>query len=256
MLITLATCCCNRTEHLKQTFLKNMEDNQQPYVRFLLVNYNSQDDMDEWAKVELMRYIPSGRLLYIHEKTAERFKHAHARNVAVRACQTEVFCNVDADNYTGPGFASWLREFYLGQTKAAFTSYGGQVRGSPSGDMFGRISFQTKSLIALGGYSEDLNTWGVEDYDLVQRALQAGFIQGGYPEEFDKQKVIKHQGTLRVEGTQYIDPKSSMEATAAAQQAKFGLEQQPNAKGAWGKARVTVNWDHEVDLPLAANQVI
>lgn len=254
--ITLATCCRNRTEHLKKTLVKNLHDNPQAYVRFLLVNYNSQDDMDEWVRDKLMKYIPSGRLLYVHEKTVERFKHAHARNVAVRCCQTDVFCNVDADNYTGPGFGRWLREFYLSaKPHAAFTAYGGHQRGSPSGDMFGRISFDTRALIALGGYNEDLNMWGVEDWDLIQRALRAGYVQGCYPKEFDT-KPVEHSGKSRTLGTDNALPADSIKASAGVQLGKFSMHQAPNARGGWGKAHVTVNWDREIELPLKAREVL
>jgi len=251
--ITLATCCRNRTEHLKQTLPCNLKDNPQDYVRFLLVNYNSQDDMDEWVRSELMQFIPSGKLMYVHEKTADRFKHAHARNLAVRCCQTDVFCNLDADNYTGPGFGQWLRKFYLDQTKAAFTAYGGRCRGAPSGDMFGRISFQTKALLALGGYNEDLNVWGVEDWDVIYRALQAGYAQGEYPTEFDT-KAIHHSNKSRVVGTGQDSPRKTMEKTAKILLGKYSMQQQPNAKGQWGKAHVTVNWEKEVELPLKAGE--
>lgn len=251
--ITLSTCCRNRTEHLKQTFLKNLEDNPQDYVRFLLLNYNSQDDLDDWVRSELSDHVESGRLLYVHEKTAERFKHAHARNVAVRACNTDVICNVDADNFTGTGFGEWLYQMYLDAAdRPVFTAW---HRGCPAGDIFGRISFRVRHLIALGGYSEELNQWGVEDWDVIKRAERAGLECIDYPNKFEI-PAIPHEGTTRIYGTGYGTPLESLEASAKMQMAKFGTGQSPNAKGAWGRATVEVNWDRTVDLPLTAGETL
>jgi hypothetical protein len=251
--VTLATCCHGRAEHVKETLPKNLHDNQQDFVRFLLVNYNSDDDLDEWAREELSKYLASGRVMYVHEKTAERFLHSHARNVAVRCCQTDVFCNVDADNFTNSGFGRWLSKLYADHPgEAIFTGYGGE-RGAPCGDLFGRISFRLKHLCALGGYNEDLNSWGVEDYDVVKRAEQAGFMLKTYPERFDT-KALKHSKNSRVAGTGFDSPLSAMQATERMQLGKFGMEQMPNAKGQWGRATVEINWTRTVEVPLSAGE--
>lgn len=251
--VTLSTCCHNRSEHVKKTFLKNIEDNPEPYVRFLLVNYNSQDDLDAWARDVLTEYIQNGRLLYVHEKTAKRFKHAHARNVAIRACNTDVICNIDADNFTGPGFGSWLHQAYLDAgDKPVFTAFG---KGSPCGDLFGRISFRVKHIKALGGYNEDLNTWGVEDWDIIKRADRVGMLCTSYPKEFNTEPLTHSQAT-RLQGTEFESPYDAMEQSAEMQLAKFGTGNNPNAKGQWGKAAVEVNWKRMVELPLSAGEIL
>jgi len=250
--VTLSTCCYNRAEHVKQTLLKNLEDNQQDFVRFLLLNYNSQDDLDEWAREHLGRFIASGRVLYLHEKTADHFKHAHARNVAVRACTSEVICNVDADNFTGPDFGRWLRQVYLDNKSTAFTAYG-RDRGAPCGDLFGRISFRVRELIAIGGYSEDLDMWGVEDWDIIRRAERVGLKKVTYPERFDV-KPLLHTQEARVSGAGYATPAESYTESANRQLGQFSTGQSPNAKGRWGKATVEVNWKKTVELPLSAGE--
>ena len=251
--VTLSTCCRNRAEHVKETFLKNLEDNQQEYVRFLLVNYNSQDDLDEWAREHLAQYIPSGRVLYVHEKTADRFKHAHARNVAIRACNSDVICNVDADNFTGENFGRWLRERYLDSTgKPMFTAW---VKGAPSGDIFGRISFMRKHVIALGGYNEDLNYWGVEDWDIVKRAERAGLQGVQYPKRFEV-KPVAHSQESRLDDGAQDSTRNSMRKSSQIQIAKFGTGDNPNAKGRWGKATVEVNWKRTVELPLEGGETL
>jgi hypothetical protein len=253
--ITLSTCCRNRADHVKQTFLKNMEDNQQDFVRFQLLNYNSQDELDEWAREHLGKYIASGRVVYLHEKTAERFKHAHARNVAIRACTTEVICNVDADNFTGKGFGQWLRQVYLDNDPApVFTAYGVD-RGAPCGDLFGRISFQVPHVVALGGYSEDLNFWGVEDWDIIQRAERSGFQRITYPKQFDT-KPVEHSHDSRVSGTEFKTPQEASQKSNERQLGRYGMVDVANAKGRWGTATVEVNWKKSFELPLSARESV
>ena len=52
-----------RTYQLQKTYIQNIEDNL-PYgdVNFVLLNYNSQDGMDEWVNESLSDYIKKGLL--------------------------------------------------------------------------------------------------------------------------------------------------------------------------------------------------
>ena len=46
--ISFCTNCMGRTDDLKQTYLQNIEDNKEyPNVEFVLLNYNSKDDIDQ-----------------------------------------------------------------------------------------------------------------------------------------------------------------------------------------------------------------
>ena len=59
--ISICTNCMGRTYDLKRTYLKNIADNlDYPNVEFVLLNYNSKDDMDEWVKRYLSVFIEDG----------------------------------------------------------------------------------------------------------------------------------------------------------------------------------------------------
>lgn len=50
--ITFCTTCMNRTEDLKQTYLKSIKTaiTVDKNTKFVLLNYNSTDDLDTWVK--------------------------------------------------------------------------------------------------------------------------------------------------------------------------------------------------------------
>lgn len=249
------TACRNRLHHLEQTLPSNIEDNPQPFVKFVLLNYSSEDEMDEWVKEELARFIPSGRLTYVHLETAEHWLHSHARNVMVRCANTDIVCNVDADNWTGPGFGKWLSNFYGRYGDKVFTGYG-PPEGCPRGDYFGRISFWRKHLVALGGYNEDMNMWGAEDWDILKRAEGAGLIRHTYPKEFWIEP-ISHSNAERVKDSKYEMTRDAHTDMIKRHAGKFAMgNMAPNARAAWGVANVRVNWKKVARLPLGPKETL
>lgn len=255
--VTMMTACHNRVHHLKETLLKNLEDNPQPFVRFVVLNYNSEDDMDAWMQAEVAQYIPSGRVLYIHEQSADGWKHSHARNIMVRAAGTDIVCNVDADNWTGVGFGKWLSALYqkhIGKQKI-FTGYG-PPEGCPRGDYYGRVSFWRKHLVAMGGYNEDMNTWGAEDWDIARRAEAIGLKRVAYPKEFWVEP-IGHTNAERIVGTVYDNVGESHVDMLRRHAGKFAMGMMtPNARGSWGVATVRVNWKKTIHFPLGPEETL
>jgi hypothetical protein len=100
--LSFATTCKDRLFHLKETILHNIRDNDDfPEIEFVLLDYNSQDGMEEWARKELVGEIESGRVVYWKERTAKHYHSSHAKNIATGLCRGEVVCNLDADTFTG-----------------------------------------------------------------------------------------------------------------------------------------------------------
>lgn len=249
------TACRNRLHHLVETLPKNLEDNTQPFVKFVVLNYGSEDDMDRWMQDKMAKYAPSGRLTYLHLEGAKKWKHSHARNVMIRACETDIVCNVDADNFTGPGFGRWLSGFYAEQEGKVFTGYG-PPEGCPRGDFFGRISFLRKHLLALGGYNEDMNSWGAEDWDIIKRAEGVGLRRHTYPKEFWVEPIT-HSNVERVRGTEYDTTHAAHVDMVRRHAGKFAMgNMTPNARASWGMATVRVNWKKVVELPLGPKETL
>jgi hypothetical protein len=106
-----------RLMHLKQTLPQNVEDNRgYPHLTHLILDYHSQDGLSTWVEKTFRNEIRSGRVVYYHFPEPEHFNMAHAKNMAHRLAfereGAKIACNVDADNFTGQGFASMLHETF------------------------------------------------------------------------------------------------------------------------------------------------
>jgi hypothetical protein len=62
--VSFCIVCMNRTHHLKQTLSKNMSDNcNSDMLEFLILDYNSGDDLELFIKETFSNEIASGKLL-------------------------------------------------------------------------------------------------------------------------------------------------------------------------------------------------
>lgn len=183
--ISFITVCMNRIEHLQSTLIKNIEDNiSYGDVEFILLNYNSSDGLEDWAKSELKKYIDNGVLKYYHTNEPSSFHRSHSRNIALKLSSGDIVCNVDADNYLGKDFAFYINfEFSFNQN--IFLTSG--VRDGS----YGRICAKKDDLLRLGGYDEKMSGWGYEDDDLYDRLS----LMGKERKEFINKvftKIIEH----------------------------------------------------------------
>ena len=239
MKISLCTTCMGRLHHLSQTLPKNLEDNKDhPDVEFVILNYNSQDGLDEWMK----QYVPqmqSGRILYLKESTAKWYSMTHTRNIAFKAATGDVVCNVDADNLTGP-FATELNRLALEFKEKALFSKGKRL-------LHGRLGFFKKEFVGmLGGYDEDLIGYGHDDRDIFDRAMALGFKIA----RFDGTTYIQrlHHGRAeRVEHMLEKDRRGMEERNRAISQQKLANKVfKANQGREWGSATLIKNFTEEI----------
>src|SRR5688500_6385587 len=110
--ISFCTVVKDRFEHLQATFVRNIEDTADyPESEFVLLDYDCPDPRtQQWARSELAPLIASGRVVYFQLANAPTFARAHARNLALRLSSGDIYCNVDADNFIGVGFAAFVAE--------------------------------------------------------------------------------------------------------------------------------------------------
>ena len=179
--ISLCTVCMNRLHHLKYTLPRNIQDNMHyPRVEFVLLDYNSQDGLADWVKDNLMPYIEQGKLAYYRTTEPDHFDRSHSKNVAHRIASGDILCNLDADNYTGKGFADYVcRKFsenphtYLVPDQKLLDGDWGA---------FGRICLKKADFNALRGYDESFTGWGLEDTDFLYRLKGLG-LEEAYIED-------------------------------------------------------------------------
>jgi hypothetical protein len=158
----------NRLHHLQKTLPKNIEDNiGYGNIEFVVLNYNSKDDLDEWIQNEMSVFIELGVLNYFKTKQPKRFHMSHSKNITGRCASGDIICNIDADNYTGFGFAEYINtEFQKNENIFISTD---KLTSSP--DCFGRICVKKVDFYRCMGYDENMTLYGFEDIDIKNRLV-------------------------------------------------------------------------------------
>lgn len=211
MKISFCTTCKGRAHHLKETLPKNLEDNKgHPQVEFVLLDYNSPDDLSSWVRQNLSIEISNGRVIYYQETTAAFFDPRHAKNIAHLLGTGDVLVNLDADNFTGPGYAGGLADAFV-CPNAFVTSVDERKKYGEWFGLSGRIALKRKDFLRLRGYDESQVGWGGEDLDLIRRAQHSGLKR--IPLLWPGESVIRHSDSERL---RYFKIKAPRTVTNAA----------------------------------------
>ncbi|NSL89230.1 glycosyltransferase family 2 protein [Chitinophaga sp. Mgbs1] len=164
----------NRTMHLKKTLLQNIMDNRDyPQVEFVLLDYGSRDDLYPWARKELSSFINDGKLVYWRTTAPRHFHMSHSKNMVFRLATGDILCNIDADNFTGAGFAAYVNEMF-NREPGIFLSPVGIGPGKKWWDVQGRICLRREDFLQFRGYDEKVLEYGYEDQDLKHRMITGG----------------------------------------------------------------------------------
>lgn len=164
--ISFCIVCMNRLHHLEQTLLINILDNQDyPDLEFVLLDYNSSDELEKYVQTTLKEYIENGRLVYYKTPAPTYFNRSHSRNLAFKLASGDLICNIDADNYTGKNFASYLNEQFNKHENIFLTTIGQGFKI----DVLGRICVRKVDFYKIRGYDEKMINYGFEDYDFANR---------------------------------------------------------------------------------------
>jgi hypothetical protein len=173
MSIVFCTTCKNRTQHLKLTLPQNLADN--PRSKFVVLDYNSQDDLLSYVKGNHDHDMRSGRLVVYSNREEPVFKMAHAKNMAHRLGIMEgadILVNLDADNLTGPGFEEFVSWKFR---KPDVFLWSNVKKGEGKGrGLSGRIAVTTSAFRKVGGYDEKYDVWGPDDKDFNLRLRKLG----------------------------------------------------------------------------------
>jgi len=159
----------NRLQHLQQTLEKNILDNYLPdEVEFVLLDYNSSDGLEQWIYHNMMQYIETEMLVYYKTFEPEYYFRSHSRNMAFRLASAEILCNLDADNFLGKGFASFMINEFSKYDNIFYTN------DYSFNDTFGRVCVRNQDYVSIRGYNEMLKSYGYEDNDFLNRLVLHG----------------------------------------------------------------------------------
>ena len=170
--ISFCTVCMNRLHHLRETLPVNISDNENyPELEFVILDYNSGDELEEYIKNNMHNHIRNERVVYYRTYAPDYFDRSHSRNLCFKLATGSIVCNVDADNYTGKEFAFFINECFNQNSDNFLTTIGGK---HSTKDSLGRICMKKEDFIALRGFDERMSCYGFEDNDMVNRLFQAG----------------------------------------------------------------------------------
>jgi len=243
--ISICTNCMGRTYDLKRTYIKNIADNlDYPNVEFVLLNYNSKDDMDEWAKRYLSPFIEDGIVNYYKTTEPKYYEMGHSRNVQSKLAQGDIINNVDADNYCGFGFADAINKLAELQPKKAVFCKGKRM-------MHGRFGMYKKEFLEYGGYDEDLTGYGYDDHHVMNRVMANGFRMMWWTGVEDTNFMRRIKTPRNIVGKNMKDTKWKRTESANKEMALKKLENKEfisNQNRHWGKATLIKNFEEEISI--------
>ncbi len=192
--ISFCTVCMGRAHHIEATLNRNIIDNQDfPNLEFILLDYNSNDHLEDFVKDNMRCYIEQGNLVYYKTTEPSFFDRSHSRNLAFKLATGNVLCNIDADNYVGLGFASYINKVLREHTDVYLSP-----SGKSASDFLGRLCISKNDFFSVGGYDESIQSYGFEDIDLGRRLQKHGLKHHVIDEYAGFLDAIKHEMHERV----------------------------------------------------------
>lgn len=165
-----------RTQHLKETLPGNLADNADyDNLVFVILDYNSPDDLELYLQTFHSGAIERGRIVVYKNYLAGAFRMAHAKNMAHRCGMLEgadILVNLDADNFTGPGFARYIADRFT--CEEAVFLWAPMQKGKMDRGISGRIVVNSHDYMKAGGYDERFRTWSPDDKDFNIRLRRMG----------------------------------------------------------------------------------
>jgi glycosyltransferase involved in cell wall biosynthesis len=175
--ISLCVACKGRLHHLRETLPRNLLDNADyPNLELVVLDYNSTDGLGDWMERNLRSQMDAGRVSYFRSRHPRFFNISHAKNLALRLAGGDIIGIVDADNFTGKGYAYYIAD----NVRADNCLVGCRMQGEefqPVDDegCVGRFALRREAFYEIGGMNEELVGWGFEDIDFYSRLMAKGY---------------------------------------------------------------------------------
>jgi predicted glycosyltransferase involved in capsule biosynthesis len=169
MELSFCITCMNRTNYLKKTLLKNLIDNKNSKVEFILVNFNSVDGLENYINNnnEIKKYLVTKQLKYFNYEKLKYWHSSIAKNIAHNYASGNILVNLDCDNFIGENGGDFIINYFKQLGNNIILSQSKEIFGSGTA---GRISILKNNFKKLGGYNEYFFPMGYQDTDLIERA--------------------------------------------------------------------------------------
>lgn len=181
MKISFLTSVMNRTHHLKETYLKNIHKcisfKNNCELEFVLLNYNSKDNLDEFVESNNFSQYQEIDFKYIKNESAKYFDMSRTKNILGKNSSGNVLCWLDADNYINENFVKFIYDHFVKNKNTIMNvEYNEKTKG-----MCGRVVISKTNFLQIGGYDEQMKGWGYEELDFVNRAIKNGLHKINIP---------------------------------------------------------------------------
>lgn len=180
--------------------------------KFLVLDYGDSGELEHYLHTEHLPDILSGRLIVYKNYTDQPFQMSHAKNMAHRLAilnGADILCNMDADNYSIPGFADYIMEKIGPDPENTFLYCNAKsVVGRARQGLAGRIVTTSNTFLKVGGYDERYTVWAPEDEDFKSRVKRLD--HNGILIENEYLYVLPHKDGLRFK--EYPDAKPTPES--------------------------------------------
>jgi predicted glycosyltransferase involved in capsule biosynthesis len=167
MRISFCTTCFNRASQFKQVFESNVEVLRgEESVEWLILNYNSRDDLDEY----ILPFVRSKacNIRYVKEISGRKWHMSLAKNISHKLASGDILMNLDCDNRIGEAVT---------EIRDAFTASIGALHlwsGRYGDGTCGRIAIRRELFFNVGGYDESFRPMAYQDEDLLERLRDMG----------------------------------------------------------------------------------
>ncbi len=199
-MLSFCTTCKGRLHHLRQTLPHNLRVcADREGIEFVLLDYSSNDGLEEWVRDNLVAEIASGRVVFLSAPGYQYFNINHARNIVHRQAKGNILCSLDADVFVSSDFIDAIIQTFSGDAKVI-------THGRKSA--WGRICVRRDHFFAVGGYNEEITGWGRDDQDFISRAALHCGLERICHSDFDR--VILHDDEERVRNYESKDKRASL----------------------------------------------
>ncbi|MDC0403446.1 glycosyltransferase family 2 protein [Porticoccaceae bacterium] len=167
--ISFCITCRNRLWQLQQTLPSNLAAiSTHPNIELTLVDFGSNDGLDEWVWQHFGDAIAQGKLRFFQVEGRPVWNCARAKNLAHRIAKGSYLFNLDADNFIQASDIQAIEQ--AANDNRVVHQWSGQFGdGTP-----GRIGLPSSLFFALGGYDEGMLAMGMQDIDLLHRCERTG----------------------------------------------------------------------------------
>jgi glycosyltransferase involved in cell wall biosynthesis len=159
--LSIVVPCKGRLEHLKRSLPTFVA---QPETEVIVVDYDCPDGTSDWVTTNFRE----ARVVVVDD--APYFNLSCARNTGARAAVAAWIAFCDADNLLAPSFSA---EVFERLSPGAYLRTMRETRGGTRRHNVPLVC-ETRTFLAVGGYDDAFDGWGVEDREFIDRLTRSG----------------------------------------------------------------------------------